>query len=90
VALAEHVRKKSARVDAMRGVMRARVHATWLFQMRAQIARGSFLFNRCLLSARALGIVDHHFERMQIDVAVGTILRAEAAADAPILDDDFE
>jgi len=27
---------------------------------------------------------------MQIDVAVGTILRAQAAADAPIFDDDFE
>src|SRR5690348_6083302 len=27
---------------------------------------------------------------MQIDIAIGTIARAEAAADAPILDDDFE
>src|SRR6266478_4453599 len=90
VALAEHVGKKCARVDAVRRVMRTRVHAARLFQVCAQIARRSFLLDSCFLAAGALGIVDHHFERMQVDVAVGTILRAEAAADAPILDDDFE
>src|SRR5712664_2749012 len=90
VALAEHVGKKCARVDAVRRVMRTRVHAARLFQVCAQIARRSFLLDSCLLAARALRIVDHHFERMQVDVAVGTILRAEAAADAPILDDDLE
>src|SRR6267142_1799048 len=70
--------------------MRTRVHAARLFQVCAQIARRSFLLDSCLLAARALRIVDHHFERMQVDVAVGTIPRTEAAADAPILDDDFE
>ena len=41
-------------------------------------------------AAGAPGILDHHFERMQINVAVRTILRAKAAADAPIFDDNFE
>ena len=40
--------------------------------------------------ARRVGIVDGHFERMQLDVAVGAVLGAQAAADAPVLDDDFE
>src|SRR6266481_5604182 len=89
-ALAEHIGEKCAWVDAMRGIVRTSVDAAWFFQVRAEIARSSLLLDGRLLAPGALGIVDHHFERMQVDVAVGTILRAEAAADAPILDDDFE
>src|SRR5580658_10858169 len=33
-----------------------------------------------------LGIVRHHFKWMKVNVAVGTILGAESAADAPIFD----
>src|ERR1700682_3097005 len=89
-ALAEHIGKKCARVDPMRGVVRTSVDAAWFFQMRAEIARSSFLLDDRLLAPGPLGIVDHHFEWVQIDVAVRTILRAEATADAPIFDDDFE
>src|SRR5229473_423033 len=89
-ALAEHVGKKRARVDAMRGVVRAGVDAARFFQVRAEIARSRFLLDRRLLVPGSLRIVDHHFEGVQIDVAVRTVLRAEAAADAPILDDDFQ
>ena len=74
----------------MRRIVRTSVNTAWLFQVRAQIARSSFLLDRRFFSAGSLRIVNHHFEWMQIDVAVGTILRAEAAADAPIFDDDFE
>jgi len=74
----------------MRRIVRARVDAAWLFQVRAQIARSRFLFYSRFFAAGPLGIVHHHFERMQIDIAVGTILRAEAAANAPILDNDFQ
>src|ERR1700686_4632766 len=81
-ALAEHVGKKCARVDPMRGVVRTSVDAAWFFQMLAEIARSSFLLDGCLLAPGPLGIVNHHFEWVQIDVAVRTILRAEAAADA--------
>jgi hypothetical protein len=89
-ALAEHVGEKRSRIDPMRGVVRAGVDAAWFFQVRAQIARSCFLFNDCFFASGALGIVNHHFEWMQIDVAVRTILRAEAAPDAPVFDDDFE
>ena len=89
-ALAEHVGEKCARVNAVRGIVRAGVDAAWFFQVRAEIARSSFLLDHRLLAASSFRIVNHHFEWVQIDVAVRTILRAEAAADAPILDDDFE
>src|SRR5216684_2084460 len=89
-ALAEHLGEKGARVHAMRGVMGAGINTTGLFQVRAQIARSSFLLDDSFFAAGSFRIVDHHFERVQIDIAVGTILRAKATPDAPILDDDFE
>src|SRR5260370_7624647 len=88
--MVEEVCKKCAPVDAVRGIVRAGVDAAGFFQVRAKIARSSLLLDRRLLAAGSLRIVNHHFEWMQIDVAVGTILRAQAAADAPIFDDDFE
>ncbi len=88
--LAEHLGGKGARVHTVRGVVGAGINTTGLFQVRAQIARSRFLLDDRFFAARPLRIVDHHFERVQIDVAVGTILRAKAAPDAPILDDDFE
>ena len=74
----------------MRGVVRACVDAAWFFQVRAKIARSSFLSDGRFLAAAPLRIVNHHFERMQIYIAVGTILRTQAAADAPIFDNDFQ
>ena len=74
----------------MRGIVRARVDAAWLFQVRAEIAGCGLLPDRGYFAPGVLRIVSHHFERMQIDVAVGTISCAEAATDAPILDDDFQ
>src|SRR5260370_40499026 len=87
-ALAEHVCEKCAGIDAVRGVGRTGVDAAWFFQVRAEIARSSFLLERRLLAASAPRIVNHHFERMRIDRAVGTTQRAKAAADAPALDDN--
>src|SRR5437870_4343588 len=84
-ALAEQVGEKCAGVDAVRGVVRAGVDAAWFFQVRAQIAGSCFLLDDCLFTAGPLWIVNHHFEGVQIDVAVGTILRAKAATDAPVL-----
>src|SRR5258708_40246776 len=74
----------------MRGVVRAGVDAAWFFQVRAEVAGSCFLLDGGFLAAGAFGIIHHHFERVQINIAVRTILRAEAATDAPILDDDFE
>src|SRR6516225_10397175 len=58
--------------------------------MRAEIAGSCFLLDDGFLAAGIFLIVRQHFERMQIDIAVRAIARAETAADAPILDDDFE
>src|SRR5271166_4752679 len=90
VALSENLSKEFARIHAMRGVVRTRIHAARLSQVRAQIAGGSLLFDRGFLAARVFGIVGHHFKRMQVDVAVGAVARAEAAPDAPVFDDHFQ
>src|SRR5712692_9310121 len=74
-ALAEHLGEKCARVESMRGVVRAGVNAAWFFQVRAKIARRRFLLDGRLLAPGSLRIVDQHFKWMQIDIAVGTILR---------------
>src|SRR5690242_12760584 len=89
-ALAEHFGKECFWVHAMRGIMRTGVNAAWFLEVRAKIAGSCFLLDDRLLAAGILGIVSQDLKRMQIDIAVGTIARAEAAADAPILDDDLE
>ena len=83
-ALAEHVGEKYFRVHAMRGIVWARVNAAWFFRVCAEIAGSGFLLDDRFLAARVFGVVRQHFKRMQIDVAVGTIARAGATADAPI------
>ena len=71
-------------------VVRAGVNTAGLRQIGAQVAGSSFLFYDRFGAAGMIGIFIHHLERMQIDIAVRTIARAQAATDAPILDDDFE
>ena len=70
--------------------MRAGVDAARFFEVRAEIAGGSFLLDNSFFAAGIFKIVDANLERMKIDVAVGTVARAETAADAPVFDDDFE
>src|SRR5215467_4232721 len=89
-ALAEHFSKKGFGIDAMRCIVGAGVDATWFFQVRAEIAGSGFLLDDRFLAAGIFGIVGKNFKRMQIDVAIRAVARAEAAADAPILDDDLE
>src|SRR5713101_1478433 len=89
-ALPHEIRKKLARVHTVRRIVRAGVYATRLLQMGAEIAGSRFLLHGCLLAPGMFRIIGHHFEGMQIDIAVGAIARAEAAADAPILDDYFQ
>jgi len=74
----------------MRGIMRARINAAWLFEVRAEITGSCLLLDDRLLAPHIFRVVCEYFKWMQVDIAVGTIARAEAAADAPILDDHFE
>src|SRR3974377_2185953 len=79
-----------ARVDAVCGIMRARVDAAGFLQVGAKVARGGFLLDDGFFAAWIFEVVDANLEWMKIDVAVGAVARAKAAADAPIFDDDFE
>src|SRR5215468_8732577 len=84
-----HFLEKLPRLHSMRCVMRAGIHATRLLQMRAQIARRSFLLDRRFLPPGMLRIFRHHFERVQIDVPVRAIPRAKPASDASIFNNYF-
>jgi hypothetical protein len=74
----------------MRRIMRARIHATRLLQVRAKVARRRLLLYHCLLSSQVFQVFHHHVERMQVDVPVRAIPRAQAAPDAPILNNHFQ
>jgi len=74
----------------MRGIVRAGVDAAGLFQMRAEIAGSSFLLDDGFLAAGIFEVVEANIEGMEIDVAIGAVARTQAAADAPIFNDDFE
>src|SRR5215469_4554299 len=88
--LAEHLAEELAWIHAVRGVVRAGVDAARLFQVRAEVAGSCLLLDRRFLPAGIFGIVGKNFERVQVDVAVRAIASAQAATDAPVLDDDFE
>src|SRR5271163_1736668 len=88
--LPEHLGEKCLGIDAMRRIVRARVHATLFLQMRAQIAGSGFLLDGGLLAPSVFWIVHDHFKGMQINISVRAIPCAQAATDAPILDDHFQ
>src|ERR1700722_4640538 len=87
---AQHFRKKRPWVHAVRRIVRARVNAAGLFQMCAQIAGSSLLLHHRFLSPRTLQVFDHDFERMQINISIRAVPRAQPATDAPILDNHLE
>ena len=74
----------------MRGIVRTRVNAAGLGMIVAEVAGRSLDAGAGDFPARVCGIVEFDWERMQVDVAVRAVVGAKAAANAPILDDDFE
>ena len=78
----------------MCGVVRAGVDATGLRMFGAKIAGGRLFLNDGLFLSGMLvvSILVWRLRRegMHVDVSVRAIFRAEAAADAPILDNDFQ
>ncbi len=72
------------------GVVRAGVDAARLVVLPAQVAGGGLLPDDGLALARAVRVLALDLERMQVDVAVRAVVGAQAAADAPVLDDDLE
>ena len=74
----------------MRGVVRARVNATRFRMIGAEIAGSGFLPYHRHLAPRCSGIIGFDGKRVQINVAVRAVFRAQAAADAPVFNDDFQ
>ena len=77
--------EKFQRVHAMGGIMRARIDATRLRVVQAEVARSSFHFHAGNPSSRIRGIVQLDRKRMHIDISVRTIVGALSAADTPVL-----
>src|SRR5438477_7605181 len=84
------VGEECERLDAHRGVVWARVDARGLREIPAQITRGRLLVDHGFHAARTGLVRSLRLERVDVDVAVRTALRAETAADAPVFDDDLE
>ena len=74
----------------MGSVVRTGVDATRLSMIVAEVAGRGLDAGAGDFSARVCRIVEFDRERMQVDVAVRTVVGAEAASNAPILDDYFE
>ena len=74
----------------MGGIVRACVDAARLRLLGAEITGGCLLLDDSFLLSRMLMIVGLRGERMQIDISVRTIFRAESAADTPVFNDDLE
>ena len=71
-------------------VMRACVDTVGFIVIRTEVASrglGAYLGD---FSAGTCGIVGLHLEGMHVDISIGTIVGAQAAADAPVLNCDFE
>jgi hypothetical protein len=70
--------------------MRTGIDAARFFLIETQIAGGRFSSHLRNLSSRIQKIFHLHIERMHVDIAVGTVIRTESAADAPVFNDDFK
>ena len=74
----------------MGGIVRASVDTVWLVVIGAEIAGRRF---GCYLGdflARTRRIINGHLNGLHVDVAVRAIIGTEAAADAPVLNGDFQ
>ncbi len=88
--LSHQSRKKFSRIHTVRRVMRTRIYTARLLQMRAQIARRGLLLHHRLLAPRVFQIFHTHLERVQVNISVRAIPRAQSASNAPIFDDYFQ
>src|SRR3954469_14751993 len=98
----QRITEETFRVDALRGVVRTGINAARNRQLGAEVARvrlerGRFFLLDFHLRRDTFDLrfdlrpdLLRYVERMHVDVAVRTKLGAFPAADAPVLDDDFE
>ena len=71
-------------------VMRAGIDAAGFGVVMTQVTRCSFYVHAGDLPARMSGIVQFDGKRVKIDIAIRAVVGAQAAANTPVLDDDFE
>ena len=90
VAPRNHVPKEFVGIHPMSSIMRTGVDAAWLGVLGTKIARGGLLLGDYCAFPRRVGILGIHFEGVQRYVAIRAVLRAQSAADAPILNDHFK
>ena len=74
----------------MRRIVWACVNTTGFRLRSTKVARSRLLLNNRFFLPRIFMIVGLRRERVEIDIPIGTIFRAETAADAPVFDDDFK
>src|SRR6202035_5959489 len=89
-SLTQGVREELARLDSMRRIVRARVDAAGFRLLGAKITGGCLLLDNGLFVPWIFVIVGLRGKRMQIDVSVWAIFCAQAAADAPVFNNDLE
>src|SRR5271169_3986933 len=82
--------KELAGVDAVCSVVRTGINTAWLVMIKAEIAGSRLLPYLRDLFPRCRRVVYLDVKGMQIDVAVRTVVRAQPASDAPILDDHLQ
>src|SRR3954471_16034005 len=86
---AEHAGEERERLDPVRRVVRAGVDAARLLVLHAEVAAGRLLFRARDQASRLRRIGHLHRERVQVEVSVRAVAGAQAAPDAPVLDDDL-
>ena len=74
----------------MRRIVRTGINATGFLMVMTQIARSCFYTRAGDLAAWHYGVIEFHWERMQVDIAVRTIAGAKAATDTPVFNDDLQ
>ena len=77
--------KNSVGIHTVGRIVRTGVDAAWLLEIVAEVAGGGFADLAVVSGIRAITV-----ELVDGDVAVGAVRGAEAAADAPVFNDDFE
>src|SRR5580698_6652361 len=88
--LLQQASKEFSRFHSVSRVVRTSVHAAWLRKVGTKVARSRLLLDHRFFLALCVGQIRRYVERMHVDIAVWTIFRAQAAADAPIFNNHFQ
>ena len=74
----------------MSRVVRTGIYTIGLIVIGTKIAGRRLGFDFCNFPRRIRGVLGRHLEGVHVDISVGTIVGAQAAADAPVLDGNLQ